>query len=588
MPVSRRTRRLAAFRGVAVLVAGALSLSSAALAGYADGVSAGERVDRARAVSFQGYELRVPNDWQVVDLAANPHACLRFDSPAIYLGPAGDQADCPSPVVGGAPGVQLQAFGVRSLGSDTAGMLTVPASGDVRAVSLPSTGPASVAMEGAGVLVTLVYGASGASLIRHILASGSLLADARPMLASGFGDTLAAPAVGVSVPGDLRGTGFDTCAAPSQAIMDAWLRSSSYRSVGVYIGGMSRGCAQPNLTASWVSRQVGSGWHLLPLYVGRQAPCSRYVNRMSYDVPTARGQGEREALDAVAMAERLGISAPSTLYSDVEGYDSSNSRCVAAVMSYVSGWTFALHTRSYQAGVYSSAASGIHDLSTHYNSLGPSRPDDLFMAWWNHRQDVNGGSYVPWVQWSAHQRVHQFEGEVTEGHGGYTFAIDRNFLDVSSVVPEPLGCPTDLDFLRYPLLRWPDHGNRVRAAQCLLARSGFDLGAATGIFNWRTAAAIRAFKASRGLANEESSLGRWAWTALLSAGNTRFLSHGSTGPYVRKVQRTLTARLQKTVVIDGDFDRSTRKKVRAYQRAVNLTPTGTVGVPTWRALQSGR
>lgn len=578
----------AAFLAVVALVSGAGSLPSPALAGSAQEVSTADRGISPRVVSFDGFALRVPSRWQVVDLAVHPHACLRFDSPAVYLGSAGDQARCPSRVVGGAPGIQLEAFGVRPLGGAAPGLLTVPASGNVAAISLPSAGPTSVAVEGAGVLVTMLYGVRSGSLMRDILSSGRVLATARPEQVGSFRHTQEAQGVGFSVPGDYRGIGFDTCAAPSQAVMDAWLATSGYHSIGIYIGGASRGCAQPNLTASWVARQVGSGWHLLPIYVGRQAPCSRYVNRMSYDVPTARAQAEADAADAMEMAGRLGIAAPSTLYSDMEGYDSSDARCVAAVMSYVSGWTFALHTRSYHAGVYSSAASGMHDLSLYHGKLGPSRPDDLFIAWWNHRKDVNGGSYVPWTQWREHQRVHQYDGEVTEGHGGYSFAIDRNFLDVSSVVPEPHGCPTDLDFGRYPLLRWPAHGRWVQAAQCLLARNGFALGPATGVLNWRTAAAIRAFKASRGMDSRDSTLARWGWAALISGGGTRFLSHGSSGPYVRKLQRTLTARLQTRVRIDGDFDRSARRKVRTYQRTVDLPPTGTVGKPTWRALQSGR
>ena len=35
--------------------------------------------------------------------------------------------------------------------------------------------------------------------------------------------------------------------------MSAWA-GSPYRAIGVYIGGLNRGCSQPNLTASWVSQ----------------------------------------------------------------------------------------------------------------------------------------------------------------------------------------------------------------------------------------------------------------------------------------------------------------------------------------------
>ncbi len=256
--------------------------------------------------------------------------------------------------------------------------------------------------------------------------------------------------------------------------------------------------------------------------------------------------------------------------------------------SYLSGWTYALHTGAYQAGVYSSAASGIHDLSTRYDALGPGRPDDIFIAWWNHQADADGGQYVPDSQWSAHQRVHQFEGEQSERHGDYGMQIDVDFVDVSAAVEDPLGCPTNLDYKAYSVLRWPVRGEQVRAAQCLLARTGFNPGSATGVFNWRTAAASRAFKASRGLDGHQSFIAKYAWTALISAGSTKAVRLGSTGPWVRKAQRALTARLQTTVTINGVFGRSTQAAVLRYQALAGLRATGMVGDPTWHALQTGR
>ena len=53
--------------------------------------------------------------------------------------------------------------------------------------------------------------------------------------------------------------------------MAAW-RSSPYRGVGIYIGGVNMACAQPNLTKGWVNHEIASGWHPVPLYVGLQAP----------------------------------------------------------------------------------------------------------------------------------------------------------------------------------------------------------------------------------------------------------------------------------------------------------------------------
>jgi hypothetical protein len=572
-------------RHSAAVVAIALALSSLVYGSYS-AEAAPQNRGVAHEVAVPGFRVQVPAGWRVVNLTSKPHACIRFDHPAAYVGASGDQPRCPAHLIGGAPGLQVEPLTATAVNGVAEPLLTAPASGDVGAVQLPPTGPVAVAIPGAGVLVTLTYGPNDAALMRTILAgSQTSRGHRRQGVPAG---AQAAPAEGVGVPGDYTGKGFDTCTAPSQAVMDAWRASSGYASVGIYIGGVDMGCSQPNLTAAWVSRQVSNGWHLLPVYVGHQAPCSGFANRISYDVPTARAQGEADASDAMARADMRGITAPSTLYSDVEGYDSSNARCVASVMSYVSGWTFELHTGAYQGGVYSSAASGMHDLSTHYNNLGAGRPDDLFIAWWNHRADVNGGSFVPNSQWSNHQRVHQYEGQQVERHSGYTMNIDRNFLDVSSVVEEPAGCPANLDFLVYPFLRWPTSGNRVRAVQCLLALRGFDPGAATGVLNWRTAPAIRAFKASRGLGSSTSSVGKYAWAALLSAGSTAPVHRGSARPWVRKLQRTLTARLQKAVAINGVFGTSTRAAVLRYQKTVGLKVTGTVYAPTWRALRSGR
>src|SRR6202041_2877790 len=71
-------------------------------------------------------------------------------------------------------------------------------------------------------------------------------------------------------PTDFTGKGFDACTAPSAATMATWLQRSPYRAVGIYIGGSDRACAQPNLTASWVSQQQSAGWHFMPIYVGPQ------------------------------------------------------------------------------------------------------------------------------------------------------------------------------------------------------------------------------------------------------------------------------------------------------------------------------
>src|SRR5204862_6533226 len=67
------------------------------------------------------------------------------------------------------------------------------------------------------------------------------------------------------------GLGFDTCSAPSSGAMNAW-KASPYRAVGIYLGGINSACVQPNLTPTWVGAETAAGWHLIPIYVGLQAP----------------------------------------------------------------------------------------------------------------------------------------------------------------------------------------------------------------------------------------------------------------------------------------------------------------------------
>ncbi|HUX72093.1 MAG TPA: hypothetical protein VMV41_16360, partial [Cellulomonadaceae bacterium] len=60
-----------------------------------DGVSTGSRF-----VTFDGVRVTVPATWPVIDLRENPEACVRFDTPAVYLGSPGSQSDCPAHAVG--------------------------------------------------------------------------------------------------------------------------------------------------------------------------------------------------------------------------------------------------------------------------------------------------------------------------------------------------------------------------------------------------------------------------------------------------------------------------------------------------------
>ena len=241
----------------------------------------------------------------------------------------------------------------------------------------------------------------------------------------------ARPTAGISAGGSVfTGLGFDACTAPSSRTMASWRASSPYEAIGVYIGGLNRGCSQPNLTASWVSAQTAAGWHLIPTYVGLQAPTSACSSCAKINPSQATAQGAAAARDAVAVAAALGMGPGSPIYNDMEAYTQTSS-ATAATLAFLEAWTEQLHSLGYVSGVYSSSSSGIEDLAGQIGS-GYNLPDTLWMANWNGREDTVD-PYLPANAWSDHQRIHQYRGGHDESYGGVTINIDNNYVDGATV-----------------------------------------------------------------------------------------------------------------------------------------------------------
>ncbi|HEX6352574.1 glycoside hydrolase domain-containing protein [Actinophytocola sp.] len=539
-----------------------------------------------RTVTYHGYQVDVPAHWRVVDLAEQPRACVRFDVETVYLGRSSKESDCPGRLVGRTAGLVVEPLADIAPEKVPDGVVTAPHGSALPPVDATShDGAVRVAVEDAGVLVTAAHNGDTEPVVRRVLDGARLVSGGKPA-------TLPAAApmatkAAIVAPGTFEGKGFDACAAPSQATMNAWL-ASPYRAVGIYTSGDLRACSQPNLTASWVTNQSANGWRFILTDVGRQAPCTSYRLRMSTDPATARQQGRDAADDAMTAATALGFGSGSAVYSDIENY-SSTASCKASVLSYVSGWTEQLRSRGWLSGVYSSASSGIRDLSSAYSSTTYTRPDHIWFAWWNDQADTDTGSYAPATQWANHQRIHQYAGEVPETWGGVRLSgIDRNYLDVGSGTPMP--CDTvSLDFSAYPRLAAGATGNAVKAAQCLLASVG-QLPATTnpsGTFDADTTSATTAFQQSRGL-TANGVVDAHTWTALLSTGDIPTLRQGSSGTAVRRLQRALIAALGSALTIDGAFGPNTETAVRGYQTSRALGVDGVVGPATWGALQAGR
>lgn len=231
-------------------------------------------------------------------------------------------------------------------------------------------------------------------------------------------------------PGTFTGLGFDTCGAPSSGTMDAWLQSP-YRAIGVYIGGETRACSQPNLNATWVSHVGGEGWHLAPLYVGLQDPCdSGFGSNVIYpwDTNVSFGQGVADSGSAANEASALQLGPGTSIYLDLESYPTGGV-CTTSAMSYVNGFVQGLHTRGYVAGVYSSAATGMQDLISYIGAPGYAVADVIWFAHWNGSPTVFGDPYIPDVDWAAHQRIHQYLGGHDEVWGGVDISIDNDAFD---------------------------------------------------------------------------------------------------------------------------------------------------------------
>jgi hypothetical protein len=343
---------LPALVGVLVVVAGLPATAGASSAPAPSGV---------RTIHFRGETTRVPAGWPVVRLAEHPHACVRLDRRAVYLGRPGASQDCPAGAIGRR-----------------------------RAIVVDPGARARAARE---------------------RARASRVAPARISTASSF-----------------AGLGFDACAAPSRREMSAW-GGSPYRAIGVYVGGQNRGCSQPNLTASWVAEQVAAGWHLIPTYVGLQAPTSSCGSCAKLSAAAATFQGTAAANDAVEDARAVAIGPGSPIYFDMESYSTGGSASTAT-LTFLAAWTARLHALGYRSGVYSSGASGIADL---VDRVGGTylQPDDIWVANWNGSAGPSD-PYLPAGTWPGH-RIRQYRGGHNETYGGVTINIDNDYVEADTV-----------------------------------------------------------------------------------------------------------------------------------------------------------
>jgi photosystem II stability/assembly factor-like uncharacterized protein len=248
----------------------------------------------------------------------------------------------------------------------------------------------------------------------------------------------ATPSPGVAVS---QKAGFDACTLPSISKMQTWWNESPYWIYGLYLGGISYP-APPSCSladAAWVSAVRQQGWTFIPTWVGPQASCSAFKNKMNSDPVAAYQQGRSEAEAAVAAAARVGLinaSHGTVIYYDLENFGGASDECRQTASSFINGWTERLHELGQRAGGYGSGCSSyVRDWATISNV-----PDDIWAAsWYTDNYDpaasVFGVLCLDNKLWANHQRIRQYAGGHNETWGGQTHNIDSNIADGEVAVP---------------------------------------------------------------------------------------------------------------------------------------------------------
>jgi hypothetical protein len=420
-----------------------VGLAAVALLAPAAPAVAGTPSTADQTVTFRGTSVTVPSDWPVrrVDGRAG---CVRFDRHAVYLGDP-SRSTCPPHLVGRTEAVQLT---TRSLQGVVAPDRVVTAPGSPVGVVVSAGDDVaqaraiadSVTYAAATPDVTAPSGRTDArtfAAVPRAAATGTV----SPTSTTATARTSTAASRSSTNDTTYAGLGFDACTAQPLSTMAAWYAASPYKSANMYIGGASRGCSQANLTADWVTQTVAQGWTLFPTYVGLQASCSAFPNRI--DPTQAAAQGSAAADDAVAQLNALGLGIGNPVYFDMEAFSYTNSACLAATRAFLDAWTVQLHARGYVSGLYSSSNTlAAIVLDGGAPSTAIHQPDDIWFARWPSDRTQPGDPTlsdvaIPDQYWADHQRIHQYRGGHDETWGGLTVNIDNDSLD-AAVAPSQL------------------------------------------------------------------------------------------------------------------------------------------------------
>jgi len=401
---------------VAAAAVTACTLSSSAALAASHAQPAGVA---SKTVTYLGYSFTVPASWPVIRLKTT--TCVRFDRHAVYLGNPGRTQDCPAGLLGTTEAILVQPAAAHvsaaSAAEDAIAHRITAVSSRIEVTATYDTDPGLITGILASAALPVPTAATGAA--GQVPASQPSTKNAALRLAEPAATSADVPASATSDTGE----GFDACTAPSAAFMSAWQSTSPYGAVGIYIGGSERACAQPNLTAAWVTQQAAAGWRFMPIYVGPQAEFDQLTSPATQAVAAAQ--------DAVTQAAALGFGPGTPIYYDMESYPAAQEQDALAFMS---AWTTELHAEGYKSGIYSSSSSGVTDLVANFSS--DVMPDVIWDALWNGEANTTD-PVIPAADWAAGDRAHQFNGANDETYGGDTIDVDQDYLDVSLTPPGP-------------------------------------------------------------------------------------------------------------------------------------------------------
>jgi hypothetical protein len=207
--------------------------------------------------------------------------------------------------------------------------------------------------------------------------------------------------------------------------MEYLFTNSPYYWYGLYIGGDTATyvahCTFPS--ASWLDSVHAQGWNFVFIWDGLQAPNSGNSYTFSSNASTAYSQGQQQATEAYgALLGPEGISneaANTVVVDDLEGYEYSGYPYQSAVTAFISGW-------DQQLGLPTAQTYGVYGSSCESNlaALASSNPVPEFIwgASWDGNPSTSALPCVPYGYWVDHQRLKQYEGQVSP----YGITVDED------------------------------------------------------------------------------------------------------------------------------------------------------------------